>query len=57
MSDSETKRCPICEKEVPSRSKGDAFPFCSERCQLADLGTWLDEGYAIPGAPAPPFDD
>ena len=25
--------------------------FCSERCKLADLGTWLTGGYAIPAAP------
>jgi endogenous inhibitor of DNA gyrase (YacG/DUF329 family) len=23
------------------------FPFCSERCQLIDLGRWLDEKYQI----------
>ncbi len=23
-------------------------PFCSERCQLIDLGRWLDEGIGIP---------
>ena len=25
-------------------------PFCSERCQLADLGGWVTEQYRIPGA-------
>ncbi len=25
-------------------------PFCSERCQMVDLGTWVDEGYRVPGA-------
>jgi uncharacterized protein len=25
-------------------------PFCSERCRLADLGSWLDGAYRI-GAP------
>jgi endogenous inhibitor of DNA gyrase (YacG/DUF329 family) len=24
-------------------------PFCSERCQLADLGGWVTEQYRIPG--------
>ncbi len=24
-------------------------PFCSERCQLLDLGEWVDERYRIPG--------
>ena len=23
-------------------------PFCSERCQLIDLGRWFGEGYALP---------
>lgn len=23
-------------------------PFCSKRCKLIDLGTWLEEGYSIP---------
>jgi endogenous inhibitor of DNA gyrase (YacG/DUF329 family) len=33
-------------------------PFCSERCKLADLGTWLTGGYAIPAEPVedPPDD-
>jgi len=26
----------------------DPFPFCSTRCQLIDLGRWLDEDYRIP---------
>ncbi|MGH7179578.1 MAG: DNA gyrase inhibitor YacG [Tepidisphaeraceae bacterium] len=24
-----------------------AFPFCSERCKLIDLGRWLEEKYRI----------
>ena len=24
-----------------------AFPFCSERCKLIDLGRWLDGRYQI----------
>ncbi len=27
-------------------------PFCSERCQLIDLGEWLSEEKRIPGEPA-----
>ena len=23
-------------------------PFCCERCQLVDLGRWLDEGMGLP---------
>ena len=49
-------KCPICDKVIPSGSSADDgkhrinaahFPFCSERCRLIDLGTWLDEGYRI----------
>ncbi len=24
-------------------------PFCSERCQMIDLGTWANEEYRVPG--------
>jgi endogenous inhibitor of DNA gyrase (YacG/DUF329 family) len=24
-------------------------PFCSDRCQLIDLGAWTEERYKIPG--------
>jgi len=24
-------------------------PFCSQRCQLADLGRWISGDYRIPG--------
>jgi endogenous inhibitor of DNA gyrase (YacG/DUF329 family) len=40
--------CPICEKQVQSREANKAFPFCSERCRMADLGRWLNEEYRIP---------
>jgi len=26
-------------------------PFCSVNCKLVDLGRWLDERFALPGAP------
>jgi endogenous inhibitor of DNA gyrase (YacG/DUF329 family) len=33
-------------------------PFCSERCKLADLGTWLHEEYRVPDhEDQPPPDD
>ncbi len=42
-------RCPTCDKPVPSArpERPKAFPFCSERCQLIDLGKWLNEDYRI----------
>jgi endogenous inhibitor of DNA gyrase (YacG/DUF329 family) len=30
------------------RAAAPAFPFCSERCAMADLGRWLGEEYRIP---------
>ena len=37
--------CPICNKEV---ARTDPFmPFCSERCQVIDLGNWASEKYVI----------
>jgi len=40
--------CPICRKKV-QKGQGPHYPFCSERCQLVDLGRWLKEGYRIEG--------
>jgi endogenous inhibitor of DNA gyrase (YacG/DUF329 family) len=42
--------CPICKKPV---KLGDTdFPFCSERCRVADLAAWSTEKYKI-SSPAP----
>jgi hypothetical protein len=38
-------KCPQCKKEVPMDSP--LLPFCSERCQLLDLGDWASEKYVI----------
>jgi endogenous inhibitor of DNA gyrase (YacG/DUF329 family) len=43
-------RCPICEREFDPAKPAAAKPFCSERCRLVDLGRWLGESYALPGA-------
>jgi hypothetical protein len=42
--------CPICD-EPRVRADTPYRPFCSERCQLVDLGRWLNEDYRIPGEP------
>ncbi len=44
-------RCPTCRREVVC-APGDAeaaalFPFCSERCRLADLDKWFEEEYRV----------
>jgi len=42
-------RCPICRALV--QWDGNAHrPFCSERCQLIDLGQWTTEQYRVPGS-------
>lgn len=38
-------KCPICKAEVPFGNPN--MPFCSERCQLLDLGKWASEEYVI----------
>ncbi len=40
--------CPTCRKPAAERPDNQAFPFCSERCRLVDLGRWLNEEYRIP---------
>lgn len=39
-----TSFCPICNHP----STRAHLPFCSERCQLRDLGKWLDGSYSVP---------
>lgn len=39
-------RCPICKKPTDSEANKQ-FPFCSERCQLTDLGNWASEKYKV----------
>jgi uncharacterized protein len=48
---SETLPCPICRKPVQESTRnqpGSAYPFCSDRCRLIDLGRWLSGEYQIP---------
>jgi endogenous inhibitor of DNA gyrase (YacG/DUF329 family) len=33
---------------VGPSSENPAFPFCSDRCRLIDLGKWLEEAYRVP---------
>lgn len=41
--------CPTCRKRVSFESLDDVphRPFCSRRCQLVDLGKWLNEEYRV----------
>ncbi len=36
-------RCPVCSKASIKEFK----PFCSARCQDADLGNWVMEKYRV----------
>jgi endogenous inhibitor of DNA gyrase (YacG/DUF329 family) len=45
-----TVRCPLCGRATPWTDNPHR-PFCSERCQLADLAGWLGGRYVIPGDP------
>jgi len=45
------KHCPICKKDVAPRAENPAFPFCSDRCKLIDLGKWLGGDYRVPARP------
>jgi len=47
-------RCPTCSGRYQIKAIDDlpAFPFCSKRCRLIDLGRWIDGRYVVPGSPA-----
>lgn len=38
--------CPTCKKPTTWQDN-PTKPFCSERCQLIDLGAWANEDYKI----------
>jgi uncharacterized protein len=40
-------RCPLCRRET-TWEDNPWRPFCSERCQLVDLGRWASGDYRIP---------
>lgn len=44
-------KCPTCKRPLAAEPADKKFaPFCSDRCRLADLGSWLDGAFRI-GAP------
>ena len=55
-------RCPICQRLMQGQGPTEwpAFPFCSARCRMIDLGRWLGEDYRVAtdtGEEAPDLDD
>lgn len=47
--------CARCKTPVPMEAalRPAGFPFCSERCKMADLGKWFGEEYVVPAPIAP----
>ena len=43
-----TVRCPVCSGEA-TWEPNPWRPFCSERCQVTDLGAWAAGWYRVPG--------
>ena len=41
-------RCPHCDTKF-SYYTSSARPFCSEKCKMIDMGSWLNESYSIEG--------
>ena len=39
--------CPTCGEQFEAHDEPH-MPFCSKRCQLIDLGRWLDEKPSVP---------
>jgi hypothetical protein len=48
------RKCPTCGRAFRPVPGSRWRPFCSERCQLIDLGGWLSERHSIAGESALP---
>ena len=46
-------KCPNCRRETEWENNPHR-PFCSDRCQLIDLGAWTEGRYRIPGGETRP---
>ncbi|HKX32397.1 MAG TPA: DNA gyrase inhibitor YacG [Blastocatellia bacterium] len=46
------RTCPLCHQEA-AWADNPWRPFCSERCQLLDLGRWANEEYRVASADMP----
>ena len=42
---SATTACRRCERSITESD--EHYPFCSERCRLADLNSWFDGDYKV----------
>lgn len=48
MTERRQPKCPICKTPVALRNENKYFPFCSDQCQMIDLGRWINEEYRMP---------
>ena len=40
--------CPTCGRSCEgTRKEFPALPFCTDRCRMVDLGSWLSESFRI----------
>jgi endogenous inhibitor of DNA gyrase (YacG/DUF329 family) len=46
MADKRTLSCPTCHSPSDYFAK-PVGPFCSDRCQMVDLGKWMNEEYRV----------
>lgn len=49
--------CPTCRGDSVYGPANSYRPFCSRRCQLADLGAWADEAFRVTAQPQESDDD
>ncbi|MEW9808902.1 MAG: DNA gyrase inhibitor YacG [Candidatus Symbiodolus clandestinus] len=49
--------CPTCHQVVVWNPQNRYRPFCSQRCQLIDLGEWATEQKSIPGKETPTYSE
>lgn len=40
-------KCLTCGAKIKDLKENKWFPFCSERCKMADLYSWFNEDYYI----------
>jgi endogenous inhibitor of DNA gyrase (YacG/DUF329 family) len=54
-----TLECPTCRAKITYTDVDEIpyRPFCSRRCQLIDLGKWLNEEYRISEGIPPELED
>lgn len=50
-------KCPTCKNQIEWNENNIYRPFCCKRCQLIDLGEWLDEKKTIAGEYIEDFTD